>query len=1135
MKTNMNLLQEWVVRGENPMEIAFPIPENAKGEQPLGFVYQNDSAFNAFDWQWITLDVEAVDQVVDITVQARFYNDKVVTAQAQAWGAGVHTINLTMSDFDIETYNKNIWENLSAFIISGTGTVKGCHLRKRESLYVSSAVCGKSAKPGESVTYEVCVSNTTEQPIHVAVKQLFEGWESMIAVVEPQQFSLEIGESKVVRVQLSVHDRMVPGGHEETTLRFIANGDSAKAETITFSTMRTLPHPYIMKDKKGWAEVAEKIRNYEQYQPAFDAYVKAYEEWVVTPPEKGRPYCYDTYHEHYIMSSAYAYAITGEIKYAEKVAEFLRQLCNETDGYPVRLRGCSQSYVQEGHFFQHMAIPYDIIYDAGVLSEEDHRLIEKTFRIYMNTLDVHLKDGHISNWLLSEITGGLFCALSLQDMHMAKRFLFGEGGSIDELRKGLFNDGWWHECSVGYNIWVSSMFLHTAHAMMPFGYDLVNARFQIPYNDEVSSCYANQGRAVSSAMVNKKWGGNLKNYVCIKDMFDATLPFMDYRGVVFGIADSDEKKIGGVHFGSTYDLAYTYYQDPEYIRAIKLADEYDPVFGHPELPDVESKYVKNNAYADNIGVSMLRSQTEGREQREQIQAVLRYGSHGGAHGHFETTELLSVMRYGKSIYNPEMVWWGYYHMMYKFYVQTSVTKNMVIVDRKMQVPADSRRKLFYSGEAIQATCVEVNAQWAYPPYGGMVYLDGKETLEGRMRLNASSLNPAQNPPVYGELSEYTEPIQQVRAMAVLDDCIVLFDYLKGDDGKQHRYDRLFHVKGLNELIGEDVQYIGQTPQYDENPISDGQFVTDCHWYQANGSTVARFSTIYGEGEDMRGTRSNYNQPGILNYDIYTSWPRQTEQMIGMTAESVGNAVQYQTYTIPLYYHVDVDGKMAVEGEFGAWLLGVGNCDIDVSGVKKLSLHVKNNQYYNEQRDKVTSPKCLFWGDAYVVMADGSTKSVTELNPEYINVDAGYGVGKDYENGRVLIQGVEYPEAIPTHPLNQEEEAVIRVDLTGLDAVRFVGHLGVDNFPGEEEQRRKTYAVRSDGETGRFVSVVEPYEGDAKVVSVSSENADSVSITLADGRVQVVSIQGIETGDVRMEFAEYRDGRLLREESVVNQA
>ena len=58
--------------------------------------------------------------------------------------------------------------------------------------------------------------------------------------------------------------------------------------------------------------------------------------------------------------------MTGEKRYAEKIASFFRLFA---PAYLIRQRGCSQSYVQEGHFFQHLAISYDIIHDADVLTE----------------------------------------------------------------------------------------------------------------------------------------------------------------------------------------------------------------------------------------------------------------------------------------------------------------------------------------------------------------------------------------------------------------------------------------------------------------------------------------------------------------------------------------------------------------------------------------------------------------------------------------------------------------------------------------------------------------------------------------------------------------------------------------------
>ena len=51
------------------------------------------------------------------------------------------------------------------------------------------------------------------------------------------------------------------------------------------------------------------------------------------------------------MAAAIAYQLTGERQYAEKVQTFMRRLCDPERGYLKTLRGCSQSFVQEGHFF----------------------------------------------------------------------------------------------------------------------------------------------------------------------------------------------------------------------------------------------------------------------------------------------------------------------------------------------------------------------------------------------------------------------------------------------------------------------------------------------------------------------------------------------------------------------------------------------------------------------------------------------------------------------------------------------------------------------------------------------------------------------------------------------------------------
>lgn len=1135
----INISRDWR-RSEETGRVfyTFPAPENAKGFYPYGFVRRNDSTADLMGWYGFRLEMSAVEdvQLFQAEVEIQAGHQPVRTKVSAPVQNGSARVELPLSSFPHLLVQESIWQfvggvelrfDTSAFRVE---KLQACRAR---AVWVDVPVRGLHGEAGETVTYHGRLCNCTEETAVASLSQQLEGWESMRAeiAVEGQDsacVTLTPGACVPFTVRVKVHDYMVPGGHEETIIRATAHtGSCTGMSEVSLKTLRNLPHPYIYHNKAGWKAVREKIDTYPCYEPAFRRYIKDAEEWVVTPTMEGRPFCYETKVEHQLMSSAYAYILTGDRRYAEKLAAYFRYFTDPVHGYPARKRGCSQSYVQEGHFFQHMAIPYDIIYDSGVLTEDDKTAIEATFRLYMDMLGRDVCSGHISNWVISEIQGALYCAMAIQDMDLIQRFAFGNGGNVEQFRHGVFNDGWWYECSVGYNVWVSSMMIHMAHALLPFGYNLVHAHFQIPFNQEVGAHPVGEPVQVRMGMYNAKWGGNQKNYVCIKDMFDAPLPFLDSRGVLFGISDSDEKRLDGVHFGSTYDLAYTYYRDENYIPIIRR-NEADPIFGHPELdmrkaaPEEQSP-LNPNAHADNIGVMVLRSRKSGRKPTEQIQAVLRYGSHGFAHGHFDIASLLSVMRYGRSFYNPENCWWGYQHFLYKFYVQCSLTKNMVVVDDKMQVPADSRRILFQGGDKLQAAGVEVTTQWAYPPYGGMYYNERGEQqnpdgLRYRLQYNRCELPIAEGPdaPRYGTLSGYTEPIRQRRVMAVLDDCIVIFDSMQGET--EHTYDSLMQIRGFRGLEGERLSRIRHTEQMSANIISDAQFITDCDWYQAQGGTVARFVSEFGPTMP-RGDRTHLNIPGNLRMDVHTAWPPATEQMVGRVAtDNVG-------YAIPMDFRVEADGTVLHQDAFNGWILGRREFDVSVEGAKELTLCLKQGYREDEIGRPIDTPQGCFWGSVVLETAEGKCVELGRLlkeNPEMarlINVDPGCGIGRDYKDGRVTIVGAEYPYALPASTVDHDQEGRIIIPLAGMNAVRLRGCVGVDAFPGSEDQYRRTYAVRTRGVHARFVTVIEPYETENQVMNVAADSADGVTITLRDGKRQTVTVRNMDDGTPEVTLTE----------------
>jgi peptidoglycan hydrolase-like protein with peptidoglycan-binding domain len=547
------------------------------------------------------------------------------------------------------------------------------------------------------------------------------------------------------------------------------------------------------------------------------------------------------------------------------------------------------------------------------------------------------------------------------------------------------------------------------------------------------------------------------------------------------------------------------------------------LYGVPELPMNPPENFRKNGFADNVGLVMLRSQTTNRPVSDQIQAVLHYGTHGWAHGHFDRTDLLSLMRNGRSFWNPESVFWVYEPFMYKFYCQCSVNHNMVVVDEKMQEANPGERLLFHSGDAMQATVVQTDTRWSNPPYGGMVYdyVPVKTFAEKCWREGRSVPIPTNAPP-YGAISGYSEKILQRRAMIVTDDYIVLADWVKGTN--VHTFESLFQMKDFQGLEAPEKKFLRHDAQWDADPVGSAQFVTDCNWYSVAAPAVSRFQMRFGPGADNEGSRTVGNEDGVLKTDVHSLWPPRQEIMIG-------TAPEFFPVEKRLFYTVRGDGKILADGKFGAWILGSADVDVSVEGLKQLEL---------ETRTELSKQPTLFWANARIVTKDGKEIPLGGLPVKFENIEQPKEAGKDYFGGPIKIVGNEYQSATPAQPVTNGVNGLVRVDLSGVGAVRFKATLGGDFPLGDETQRRKVYAIRATADGGvaateaRFLTVIEPYEDQPMVKSAVAMSADSLRVELADGRVQEISLKNFDGSgaDIEISLVETKDGQRVREESAV---
>jgi hypothetical protein len=1119
----------------------FRYPDGPRGFYNHGFRRLNDGTRdwrNAYGVQFEARLPSPAARTITVSILRPDGATEPVKATVVLQGAGWHTVTLPWSAFDIETARTAYLLHVKGLRIStGVGTaltIRDPRVTMGAEVSLSAAVQGMAVKAGDTAEYDIVVGNSTRKPLAVSLGMVRYGWEQMGATVSPALVSLRPGETRKLTVRVNVAANIPQGGHERQMLQAIPNGNVAAAARMELVTASAFAGPHVLFNPVRWDEIRSKVGKYSWAREEQDNILKAADAWNVpamgNAPDEGD----DTKGRHLIptaeaqglLANGIAWQLTRDRKYAEKVALFMRRLSDPRTGYPHTYRASNQALVQEGHLFQHIAMAYDMVRDAGVITPADRTSVEHTFRLLMETMDRARLNGNINNWTVSEITGALYCALAIGDFAEAERFFKGPSGILDQLAKGTMDDGWWNEASISYNTWVASEFTQTALALENWGINFKDMWVPASYSPHVlldselaGGAPAQSGRDYRPfGMTNEVWGPNRQSYRTIKDLWNSLLPFLDYRGVMFGVNDSTENKVGGYRheIGATpFELAYYAFGDPSYAAVVKTAGgKRDLLYGVPELPEHTPAESRDNAVADNVGLVMLRSQTPGRGPREQIQSVLHYGSHGWAHGHFDRTGLLSLMRYGRSLYNPEAAWWGYPSFMYKFYVQTSLSHNMVVVDQKMQEASPASRTLFHSGKLMQATAVETTARWSNPPYGGMVYGDtGISTFEDKAWREGKQVPMPKDAPAYGALTGYTEPILQRRVMVLTDDYVVLADYVKGD--RPHVYDNLFQLKGFLGLEAPQRTLVRHDKQWSADPLGSAQFVTDVDWFTAAAPARATFDMRFGPGADNAGTRALYSENGPLKLDVHTVYPLRQNILLGAVPEDHRTDKR-------LFYTVRGDGKALAEGKFGAWILGEDTVDVPLAGVRQLELETRTEQ---------SKANTVFWANARVVTRSGEEIPLSQLPVTYQNIVMPAAPGQDYYGGPIKIVGTQYGIATAGEPRDAKQPGKVRIDLTRIDAARFKSVVGGDYPLGDESQRRKTYGVRQEGRDARFLTLIEPYEDKRMIKSVLALDANRLAVTLMDGRTQEIELSNVDGNgsDIGVKVVERRGGKVVREE------
>ncbi len=1088
-----------------------------------GLVLKHDAAFDLRDTYSIRFDIlnkekAAFNGRVQLNL-AKNQGRKDLPESCRAefiapFSAEWRTVDIPVKSFDYARGDSRFLKFITDFQFSGSfgsgqdGSVEIRNIRLIEApaVKLSSNIRSKAAEQGVA-EYQIAVKNCTEEIQNFRAGLTRTGWESMEASLSQENLTLKPGETRTLKLTVKVPARLPGGMHERHLVRVTPQNPGAAPAELEFITVQRVQSPFLIHDRAGWNEVKEKIGKYDWARKSFAETLDMADKW--TPPAKsgvmsdqGTMGVVRTRYEDKLYSCIIAWELTGEEKYLNKIRDFLLMFSNPADGYPVLLHATSQGIPQEGGTFELVSKGYDAI--RGKLTAAEREQVEHTMRLYVDTLIDRMGDGAITNWTIFNQVPGAACALILHDMVRFNTLMYGPTGLIDQFRLGTMDDGWWFEMSLSYNIHCAEGFTKLALYARPFGIDLLNLRFPAPGTDLTGRRPYELSHY--QGMNFQKFGPLKRNMTGFKAMWDGILDFPDYRSVMFGMGDGHEMRVDGVSF----DLAYYAFRDPRYASLLKHSSKRDLVYSVPELPENPPELYKNSADSHNAGITVLRSQKG--EMRDRIQLGFKYGTHGGYHGHFDHLSLLCLIRYGRGFYNPETSWYGYGSYMYKWWVQASLSHNMVVVDGKMQEPAECRPLLFYPGENIQVIAADGPARWSNPPYlGGYTQKEGIKAGTNRY-VPLPDIHPE-----IGAVSDYTEPVFQRRLQLVTDDYVVVADYAKAE--KEHTFDNLLHLRGVKVLEG--LKKTGHRPQFDDSPLSSGQFIVNVDEYDMTApvrlTSLHKFNEQERDGRNKKGahelTDFYYHEPGELFIDAYMAWPPQAQMLIADYPES-------QHINKRLRYEVKGDGKVLADGVFNAWILGKGEIDVDVTGIRELTLSAVRDQAKNNVADT------LFWCNAVLMTGDGKQIRLADLNYQASGLKKQPSAGVDYYGGPVRIAGTPYQDTIGAEPSANEKPGMLRFDLTGLKAVRLKAVIGGDFPAGQEDNLRKVTSVRTRGTEARFLTVLEPREKEPRVKSVRAVDAGTIEVQLVDGQLDRIKLDGFYSEDAVPSVELYRNGKLL---------
>lgn len=579
-------------------------------------------------------------------------------------------------------------------------------------LFTVRAVAVRLTSAGATVT--LALENVTARPQRL---RLTGTTKPVTFVVQPEK---TVTQPVAIPVPAAWRARAKPLDRFEHTLRVAVHGKGFTEKELAVSVTKPLelpPRPRLLVTDKELAALREKARRIPWAKAFFRREKQIADEWlhraVVLPPRGGQwwhwyackkdgarlktlsptkhrcPVCGTIYsgwpyddvvldRDHNRLSRAVrtlglVYRLTGDRRYAAKAREILSAYADKYTKYPLHnIHGkpavggghVGPQTLDESTWLIPLCQGADMIWDTLSRDEQAHAE-NGLFRPAAEVIRRHKIGIHnIQCWKNSAV--GLV-GLLLNDPDLVWDAVKSSHGFEAQIRKGITADGQWFEGAWGYHFYTMSALWALAEAGQRCGLNLYG--------------FEQDGRSY-------------------RRLFEAPLDLAmpDLRLPAFNDSGTaDVQSAAGL-----YECALRYYGEARFARVIQGTNRRSLtafVNGVEPLPQPPAKAHGSRNFPA-AGYAVLQ---HGQGDKA-AWLCLKYGPHGGGHGHPDKLNFVSWSRGGILAYDPGTTAYGV--PLQKEWYRTTIAHNTLTVDQTSQHPAQGRCLAFATRPGLSAVLAE---------------------------------------------------------------------------------------------------------------------------------------------------------------------------------------------------------------------------------------------------------------------------------------------------------------------------------------------------------------------------------------------------------------------------------------------